>query len=66
MSNSKKQFATCQGMVVQDENCQWGGAGGGMVQFIFWNLTHFFNIQFKNTFNLIFLGLEWGVTPGGD
>ena len=32
-----------------------GGLGaGGMVQIFFWNLTHFFDIQFKNTSNLIF------------
>ena len=32
-----------------------GGGGGGMVQFFGGNLTHFFDIQFKNTFNLIIL-----------
>jgi hypothetical protein len=30
------------------------GRGGGSVPILFWNLTHFFDIQFKNTFNLIF------------
>ena len=36
-----------------------GGAGlGGMVQIYFWNQTHFFDIQFKNTFNLNFLGFK--------
>ena len=34
------------------------GGGGGIVQTIFWNLTHFFDIQFKNTSNLIFLGFK--------
>ena len=32
-----------------------GGKGGrGMVQFFFWNLTLFFDFEFKNTSNLIF------------
>ena len=36
-----------------------GGAGsGGMVQNFFLNLTQFFDIQFKNTSNLIFLGFK--------
>ena len=35
-----------------------GGGAGGMVQLFFWNLTHFFDIQFKNTSNLIFLGFK--------
>ena len=35
-----------------------GGGAGGMVQKSFWNLTHFFDIQFKNTSNLIFLGFK--------
>ena len=38
-----------------------GGAGagaGGIEQILFWNLIYFFDIQFKNTFNLIFLGFK--------
>jgi hypothetical protein len=35
-----------------------GGGAGGMVHFIFFNLTHYFDIQFKNTSNLIFLGFK--------
>ena len=36
-----------------------GGLGaGGMVQIFFWNLTHFFDLQFRNTFNLIFLDFK--------
>ena len=42
---------------MRDEHCQGGGAGG-RVQNLFWNLTHFFDIQFKNTSNLIFLGFK--------
>ena len=34
-----------------------GGGAGGIVQFFF-NLTHFFDIQFKKTSNLIFLGFK--------
>ena len=34
------------------------GEGGGLVPISFWNLTHFFDIQFKNTSNLIFLGFK--------
>jgi hypothetical protein len=34
------------------------GGGAGMMQILFWNLTHFFDIQFKNTFNLIFLDFK--------
>ena len=51
-----KKIAPCQGVVVQDENCQGGGAGGGMVQIFFLEFDTFFYIQFKNTSNLIFLG----------
>ena len=37
-----------------------GGKGGkgGMVQICFWKLTHFFDFEFKNTSNLIFLGFK--------
>ena len=36
-----------------------GGKGGrGMVQIFFWNLTHFFDFEFKNTSNLIFLDFK--------
>ena len=37
-----------------------GGKGGkgGMVQILFWNLTHFFDFELKNTSNLIFLGFK--------
>ena len=34
------------------------GWKGGMVQIFFWNLTHFFDFEFKNTSNLIFLGFK--------
>ena len=47
----------CQGVVVQDEKCQGGGVGGNL-QNLFWNLTHFIDIQFKNTVNLIFLSFK--------
>ena len=48
------------GVVVQDETWQGGGGAGagGMVQFFFWNLTHFFDFEFKNTSNLIFPGFK--------
>ena len=37
----------------------WKGMGGrGRVEFLFWNLTLFFDIHFKNTFNLNFLGFK--------
>jgi hypothetical protein len=35
-----------------------GTVAGDMVQNYFWNLTHFFDIQFKNTSNLIFQGFK--------
>ena len=35
-----------------------GGGGSGMVQIFFWNFAHFFDIHFKNTSNLIFLGFK--------
>ena len=36
-----------------------GGKGGrGMVQFFFWNLTLFFDFEFKTTSNLIFLDFK--------
>ena len=37
-----------------------GGKGGkgGMVQILFWNLTHFFDFEFKNTSNLTLLGFK--------
>jgi hypothetical protein len=35
-----------------------GGRGGGMVQLYFWNLRTFFDIQFKNTSNLILLSIK--------
>ena len=31
-----------------------GASSGGMVPIFFWNLTLFFDIQFKNTSNLVF------------
>ena len=48
--------------VVQNETWQGGGGAGagagGMVQKKIWSLTHFFDFEFKNTFNLIFLGFK--------
>ena len=35
-----------------------GAGSGGMVQKKIWNLTQFFDIQFKNTSNLIFQGFK--------
>ena len=55
--DTEKENFHCQGVVVQDEKCQGGGAGG-MVQYFFWNLIHFLDFQFKNTSNLIFLGFK--------
>ena len=55
----KKKFAQCQGVVVQDENCQ------GVVQVVawgelfFWNLIYFLIFNLKiHTSNLIFLGFK--------
>ena len=55
----------CQGVVGVEgaiflEILPGGGKGGkgGMVQILFWNLTHFFDFEFKNTSNLIFLGFK--------
>ena len=35
-----------------------GAGSGGMVPIFFWNLTLFFDIQFKNVSNLVFLGFK--------
>ena len=35
-----------------------GAGSGGMVPIFFWNLTLFFDIQFKNTSNLILLSFK--------
>jgi hypothetical protein len=54
----------CQGVVRVEgaiffEILPGGGKGGRcMVQIFFWNLTHFFDFEFKNTSNLIFLGFK--------
>ena len=53
VSNSEKWNWYCQGVGVQVALLP-GGGGSGMVQIFFWNLTHFFDFQFKNTSNLIF------------
>ena len=52
MSNSKKRY--CQGVVGVEgaiflEILPGGGKGGkgGMVQILFWNLTHFLILNFK-------------------
>ena len=57
MDLKKKQNSTYMNLR-EEKNLIMRGGRGGLEKLFFGNLTHFFDIQFKNTFNLILLSFK--------